>query len=571
MMNNIEKCDVYKVRELTLFDHIIEIGKAHEKTGALPGSGFDEFIELIETHIGTLCEKLRLNELQVVLLSDIVYLYSGNEVTLKNLASFIDCKPVMLMQHIDNFKSIENKNLIQFYSSSSMYEKGFYFKIEIETLESLKNNSLPGSNINNLSIDDFLIQVVILCENTVQKKWLYGKTIVKMKNLLVNNNHLGLVKTLKSYNLDEDDEIILLRFCHYLIDLDQDEMNFRELDALYADGNQHLNRAVKQQLRSGTHILQQKGLVEGVCNDGFENTESFSLTDKAKSELLLEIEDQLARKAIHGIKLSDCITEKELFYPEKTARQVAELTGLLQAEKFAAVQERLSHEGMRTGFACLFSGGPGTGKTETAYQIARLTGRGVMQVDIADTKSKWFGESEKKIKKIFTQYRSAVKQSAVTPILLFNEADAIIGKRQNLGEDRNGPGQTENTIQNIILTEIENLNGILIATTNLAKNMDKAFERRFLYKIEFENPGPESRKSIWQTLIPSMSSDELDCLTRKFNFSGGQIENISRRRTVAEVVYGSPPSLETLIEYCKEEIQEDSKAARIGFCAGQEG
>jgi SpoVK/Ycf46/Vps4 family AAA+-type ATPase len=158
-----------------------------------------------------------------------------------------------------------------------------------------------------------------------------------------------------------------------------------------------------------------------------------------------------------------------MFYPDKTASQVAELADLLKEENFALVQKRLSGEGMRTGFAYFFSGWPGTGKTETAYQMARLTGWGIMQIDISDTKSKWFGESEKKIKKIFTQYRSAVKKSAVTPILLFNEADATIGKRQNFGEDRNGPGQTENTIQNIILQEVENLNGILIATTNLSK------------------------------------------------------------------------------------------------------
>ena len=190
-----------------------------------------------------------------------------------------------------------------------------------------------------------------------------------------------------------------------------------------------------------------------------------------------------------------------------------------------------------------------------------------MQVDISDTKSKWFGESEKKIKKVFTQYRSAVKNSAVAPILLFNEADAIIGKRQNLGEDKNGPGQTENTIQNIILNEIENLNGILIATTNLVKNMDKAFERRFLYKIEFEKPDLETRKSIWKSIIPALSENEIDVLAGKYEFSGGQIENIARRRTVAAVLNDSPPTLERLIEFCNEEKSENVETVKIGFNA----
>lgn len=98
----------------------------------------------------------------------------------------------------------------------------------------------------------------------------------------------------------------------------------------------------------------------------------------------------------------------------------------------------------------------------------------------------WVGESEKNIKGIFDDYKKEVKQLAKAPILLFNEADAIIGKRQ-VGAER-AVEKMENSIQNIILQEIEQLDGILIATTNLAENMDKAFERRFLYKIQFEKP-----------------------------------------------------------------------------------
>lgn len=98
----------------------------------------------------------------------------------------------------------------------------------------------------------------------------------------------------------------------------------------------------------------------------------------------------------------------------------------------------------------------------------------------------WVGESEKNIKGTFDDYKKKVKQLAKAPILLFNEADAIIGKRQ-VGAER-AVEKMENSILNIILQEIEQLDGILIATTNLPENMDKAFERRFLYKIQFEKP-----------------------------------------------------------------------------------
>ena len=90
----------------------------------------------------------------------------------------------------------------------------------------------------------------------------------------------------------------------------------------------------------------------------------------------------------------------------------------------------------------------------------------------------WYGESEKIVKGIFTRYKRMCKRSSVKPILLFNEADAILSKRHNMDGGRS-TDQTENTIQNIILEEMEKLDGILIATTNLADNLDKAFERRF--------------------------------------------------------------------------------------------
>ncbi|MCL2193404.1 MAG: ATP-binding protein [Treponema sp.] len=110
-------------------------------------------------------------------------------------------------------------------------------------------------------------------------------------------------------------------------------------------------------------------------------------------------------------------------------------------------------------FTILFQGLPRTGKTETAYQIARLTGCDICLVDISETKSKWFGESEKRRKSIFDGYKNMIKTCKSTSILLFNEAVAVLGKRQELGETRRGPAQTENAMQNIILHEMENLHG----------------------------------------------------------------------------------------------------------------
>ena len=126
--------------------------------------------------------------------------------------------------------------------------------------------------------------------------------------------------------------------------------------------------------------------------------------------------------------------------------------------------------------------------------------------------------------------------------------------------------QTENTIQNIILQEMENLSGILIATTNLTQNMDSAFERRFLYKIEFSRPCLAARQSIWQSMMSSLAETDAGVLASRFDLSGGQIENIARKAEVDTIINGSRPTVDTLAQYCKDEnLNNLNNAKKIGF------
>jgi SpoVK/Ycf46/Vps4 family AAA+-type ATPase len=267
-----------------------------------------------------------------------------------------------------------------------------------------------------------------------------------------------------------------------------------------------------------------------------------------------------------NLVLHDAIKPKKMFYNTKENTEIGKLVSLLSEENYCKIQDRLDGKGMRKGFACLFSGGPGTGKTETAWQIARETKRNILMVDISETKSMWYGESEKKIKEIFDTYRTAVENSDIAPILLFNEADAVIGKRKELSGANRAVDQTENTIQNIILQEMENLSGILIATSNLTQNMDKAFERRFLYKIAFDKPCAEGRKGIWNALLPDLPEDKVGELSGRFELSGGQIENIARKIEVDAIINGGDISMDMLVRYCKDEVQNSFNAStRIGF------
>ena len=314
--------------------------------------------------------------------------------------------------------------------------------------------------------------------------------------------------------------------------------------------------------------LQTRGIIEPVCEEGFADADYFHIKDAIKEQLFEEVGGLRGKRRKGGnLKLIPCtdISAKEMYYNPTEALQVERLSALLSEGTFKATTKRLKDSGMRTGFSCIFYGSPGTGKTETVYQIARRTGRAIAPVNVSEIKSCWVGESEKLIKGVFDRYRSMVEESCLAPILLFNEADAIFGIRKEAAT--NAVDKMENSIQNIILQEMEKLDGILIATTNLTQNLDKAFERRFLYKVKFEKPSLEAKEKIWGSLLPSLSQGEARELASIYDFSGGQIENISRKKVVQSIIDGREPDFEEIKSFCSEELLDGRPriGKRIGF------
>lgn len=235
----------------------------------------------------------------------------------------------------------------------------------------------------------------------------------------------------------------------------------------------------------------------------------------------------------------------------------------LMEDNYRALTERLESKGLSKGIAVLLYGAPGTGKTESVMQWARQSGRDIVHVDLSASKSMWYGESEKIVKDIFTRYRQQCKRSKIKPILLFNEADGLFSKRKDMSRG-SSVDQTENTIQNILLEEMEKLDGILIATTNLEENLDRAFERRFLFKIRLDKPGVEAKKNIWQDKLPILSAEQAHKLALDFDFSGGEIDNIVRKTTMQEVLEGGVPTMESIVKLCSQE-KVCTKNNRIGF------
>ena len=345
---------------------------------------------------------------------------------------------------------------------------------------------------------------------------------------------------------------------------DDDMVGWHDLDDYVSEDE--LNR-LKSRYRREILSLQQEGVIEYTGRNGLIDKDFFRITNEYKEEIFEDVGGvRKKEKTVYASRKLDAsgIGPKELFYNMAEGRQVAQLKELMSEKRFGEIREKMKAKGLRTGFTCLFYGSPGTGKTETVYQIARECGRDLYIVDVSQVKSCWVGESEKNIKDVFDKYRQAVRGDGPVPILLFNEADAIFGIRQE-GAER-AVDKMENSIQNIILQEMEDLDGILIATTNLTTNLDKAFERRFLYKIRFDKPSLEARVAIWRSMIPSLSEAEAVQLATDFDFSGGQIENIARKREVQSIIGLCEPGFAQVREFCTEEIiGNEPSRRRIGF------
>lgn len=523
----------------------------------------DEAVKQCEQHAKIMAEKLSLSSMQCLLLAVLVDQSDDERIRIADIARHFGCKNTTIMCYSCEFDILAEKSYIR----KGKCVNRLSFKVPEDVVEALKKNTpYTAPSISNLTIRKFFDFLDLYFEERGSEEMTTEELSTKIKNIISINQHLGIVKALNKSDLEDNDEysiLLLLFFCHKLINEDDDNIYSWNLESLFDSRSEF--SCVKNALKRGYHDLIQREFVESKKDGELANRDCYCLTDAAKTDLLSELEIKVERRTTpKDIIKTDTITAKSLFYNKKEYSQITQLTSLLQAENFINVQKRLSDSGMRKGFACLFYGSPGTGKTETVYQVARQTGRDILVVNVSEIKSMWVGESEKNIKALFDRYRNLAKNSTNTPILLFNEADAVLGVRQE-GAER-AVDKMENSIQNIILQEMENLDGIMIATTNLTQNLDKAFERRFLYKIEFEKPSIEAKQAIWRSMIPVLPDDTTIKLANAYNFSGGQIENIARKCTVETIINGNEPTIADLHAFCESEmITKTQERRRIGF------
>jgi hypothetical protein len=489
-----------------------------------------EFMRKAKPEIQLLAKSYGITERQAVLFC--VCMERGPRcVDYNDLASYLDIKKISALSFAGDIDALVRRRLLKYRDVKDEDD----FDIPTAVIRCLKHNEVyqmpRRTGLDCAELFELLYQwFEDLNDDAISP----GELQEELQTLFDDNRQVGFVQRLRQYHLSEEDEMMVALFCHCLVNADDNDIRFGQIESLYSTKADFNNAKVS--LRSGEHRLMKAKLIEHRCEDGIAATTRFCLTEDAKRNLLAEMKISTTEEKLADVIKSKDLTEKKMFYVKENGQQVGELQSLLMPGKYSEIHRRMQLSGFRTGFACLFYGGPGTGKTETAYQLARLTGRDIMVVDVPQIKSKWVGDSEKNIKALFDRYREQVKQAKLTPILLFNEADAIIGIRKQGAQS--AVDKMENSIQNIILQEMEQLDGIMIATTNLTQNLDTAFERRFLYKIKFEKPTEEARAQIWHSMIPDLSEQEIHTLASKYDFSGGQIENIARHYAISSILHG---------------------------------
>ena len=519
-----------------------------------------EFYRKADRYIKYLSEVMDLTKEQSVMLALFIDNSDDTSISISDIGRYLDCRNARIIRYMNEIDVLEKREFVR----CNREDKRMRYRVPMEVIEAFKNNKkYTPKNCSGLSCQEFFDEIDEVFDLRNNEELTYELTVDKIKYLFDCNTHLHYVQKVKSYKLDKDDEMLLVLFSQLFVTDNNNNISIFEIEFLY---EKFLWSITKSRLNRGKHILQEAKLIE-FCNDnGFVDRETYRMTIEAKRALFSEMNivsmDQENMR--NDVVKAEEITPKKLFYGDKISSQIDELGKLLDDAQYKEIRKRMKDTGFRCGFTCLFYGAPGTGKTETVLQLARRTGRDIVQVNISQIKSMWVGESEKNIKQVFDSYRTKVSEYDVTPILLFNEADAIIGIRREGAEK--SVDKMNNSIQNIILQEMESLDGILIATTNLAQNMDKAFERRFLYKIKFEKPTVEARMSMWREMIPVLNEDDTRILANKYDFSGGQIENIARHYTIGKILHGESANIiDTLSAYCDSERLNAKEMHKIGF------
>jgi hypothetical protein len=503
-----------------------------------------------------LSKKLKISKLQVVLLSIVLRFYAeGSKATIAEIAEHLSCLPIELLKRVDDFEALVKKGLItkdhegRRRRSANDPTRALY-TVSWTTFQGLFLGNIDKvKKIDKLTITEFVFAVAEIVDDLNNSELTEDEACLALSNLKEYNKKLPPVVASLKYRFTWQDDILVFILIYHSLSSD----TFLTVDELLStlDNNREVARK-KLSILQKKDLLIKLGLLKFGSDVFIGGHVTVALSDKAKAEFLDNDTSQKLFQQNHTQELISPteIRAKKLYYPILIQSQIDMIARALQPEAYLKIGQSLKAKGHITGFCILFHGEPGTGKTETVYQLARLTGRHIMMFDVTKIKDMYYGQSEKNIKNLFSKYHNLLKEMTPEPILLFNEADSIFSKRRNV---TGNIISAENTIQNIILQEMEGFSGILIATTNMTQNFDTAFDRRFLYKIQFPRPEKDVRLAIWRTVFEGYSDKLYNYLSENFNLSGGQIDVVARKVILEETIMAKHLTEDEIIRICNEE------------------
>jgi AAA+ superfamily predicted ATPase len=274
----------------------------------------------------------------------------------------------------------------------------------------------------------------------------------------------------------------------------------------------------------------------------------------------LSLEDLLAAARAHSgqaltslaRKISPRSTWTDLILPPEGLTQLQEICNQVKYHHLVCGQwgfeQKLS---LGKGLNALFSGSPGTGKTMAAAVIAQELHLDLYQIDLSQVVSKYIGETEKNLERIFSAAQSA------NAILLFDEADALFGKRSEVKDAHDRYANIEIAY---LLQKMEEYEGVTLLTTNFRQNLDEAFTRRIRFIVEFPFPEADYRLQIWQGIWPKqtpLAADvDLEGMARQFKLAGGNIRNIALAAAFLAAENSQCVTMKHLLQATKREFQK---------------
>lgn len=517
-----------------------------------------------ETRI--VAEFLGISQAQAVLFAVIADLSLQRTVTLEGLSKHFNCSILRLVNFMQQAETLEKKGLVK----KSIRRKGrrpsyndIGFTVPAHVIDALlKEDPSMLSTATKFDLPAFLKQISDLIDEREDNTLTTAQVLEETEFLISANNSLPFVsyvdRGLKS--VISKCTVFALSYVRFKGQVAIDFGSYA--NSLFDDLSQQLEFC--QQLAAGTHELVREGYVR-IIKSEFDGEKTAALSFDTAKKLYHSFPDLLKTENENsGLILHKSLKQRNLLFGSSLQEQLGMLEEVMKPSRFRSYCRQLRQNGLNGGITVIFSGEPGTGKTEEVYQLARKTKRDIMMVDLADMRSKWFGESEKKVKQVFDDYAALRKAYEAEPILFINEADGLLTRRIDLGASNESSDRVTNTMQNVLLQALENFEGILIATTNLTGNLDRAYERRFTFRIDFPRPDKDVRSAIWKEKLPELTSDEAARLGERFEISGGEIDNQVKQVLLRKVLHKKGDIFSALMISCNG-IRGFSAKRKIGY------